>query len=79
MFFALNVTVKDCTLQDSLDQFVKAELLDADNAFFCEKCNEKVTAPLCSFCGSHCQVPLETGLGGLSEVVKQCHVPPSIP
>lgn len=42
MFFALNVTVKNATLQDSLDQYVKGELLEGDNAYFCEKCGEKV-------------------------------------
>ena len=41
-FIALNLTVKNATLQDSLDQFVKGELLDGDNAYFCEKCGEKV-------------------------------------
>ena len=43
IFFALSVTVKNETLQDSLDQYVKGELLDGDNAYFCEKCGEKVT------------------------------------
>ena len=42
MFYAMNVTVKNATLQDSLAQFVKGELLDGDNAYFCEKCGEKV-------------------------------------
>ena len=42
IFFALNVTVKNATLQDSLDQFVKGELLEGDNAYFCEKCGQKV-------------------------------------
>ena len=42
VFFALNVTVKNATLQDSLAQFVKGELLDGDNQYFCEKCGEKV-------------------------------------
>lgn len=40
-FFALNLTVKNATLQDSLDQFVHGELLEGDNAYFCEKCGEK--------------------------------------
>lgn len=40
-FIALNLTVKNATLQDSLDQFVKGELLEGDNAYFCEKCGEK--------------------------------------
>ncbi|KAG1652915.1 Ubiquitin carboxyl-terminal hydrolase 24 [Nymphon striatum] len=40
-FMALNLTVKTNNLQDSLDQFVKGELLEGDNAYFCEKCSEK--------------------------------------
>ncbi|XP_038074652.1 ubiquitin carboxyl-terminal hydrolase 24-like isoform X2 [Patiria miniata] len=40
-FFALNLTVKSHNLESSLDQFVRGELLDGDNAYFCEKCNEK--------------------------------------
>ena len=44
IFYALNVTVKNATLQDSLAQFVKGELLEGDNAYFCEKCGEKVRA-----------------------------------
>ncbi|XP_013409431.2 ubiquitin carboxyl-terminal hydrolase 24-like [Lingula anatina] len=40
-FYALNLTVKNTTLQDSLDQFVKGELLEGENAYFCEKCGEK--------------------------------------
>jgi len=43
MFTALNLTVKNATLQDSLDQFVKGELLEGDNAYYCEKCGEKVS------------------------------------
>ena len=34
--------MKNATLQDSLDQFVKGELLEGDNAYFCDKCGEKV-------------------------------------
>lgn len=42
-FLALNLTVTKChDLQDSLDQFVKGELLEGDNAYYCEKCNLKV-------------------------------------
>ena len=40
-FMALNLTVKSSNLQESLDQFVKGELLEGDNAYFCEKCQEK--------------------------------------
>lgn len=46
MFFALNVTVKHASLQESLDQFVRGEILEADNAYYCEKCNEKVYTDL---------------------------------
>ncbi len=40
-FMALNLTVKSNNLQESLDQFVKGELLDGDNAYYCEKCKTK--------------------------------------
>jgi len=41
------VTVKNATLQDSLDQFVKGELLEGSNAYFCEKCGVKVRCYIC--------------------------------
>lgn len=34
---ALNLTVKSDNLEESLSQFVKGELLEGDNAYFCEK------------------------------------------
>jgi len=40
-FMALNLTVKSNNLQESLDQFVKGELLEGDNAYYCEKCAVK--------------------------------------
>ena len=40
-FMALNLTVKSNDLQESLDQSVKGELLEGDNAYFCEKCGAK--------------------------------------
>ena len=40
-FMALNLTVKSNNLQESLDQFVKGELLEGENAYYCEKCGEK--------------------------------------
>ncbi|CAL4149746.1 unnamed protein product, partial [Meganyctiphanes norvegica] len=44
-FLALNLMVTKCNdLQDSLDQFVKGEVLEGDNAYYCEKCNQKRTA-----------------------------------
>ena len=41
-FLGLNLPIKSGNLQDSLQQFVKDELLDGDNSYNCEKCNEKV-------------------------------------
>ena len=41
------MTVKNATLQDSLDQFVKGELLEGSNAYFCEKCGVKVGYHIC--------------------------------
>ena len=42
-FMALNLAVKVDSLNESLNQFVKGELLDGNNAYFCEKCREKRT------------------------------------
>lgn len=42
-FHSLQVTVKNCKLEDSLEQFVNGEILEGDNAYFCEKCNERRT------------------------------------
>ncbi|KAI9556016.1 hypothetical protein GHT06_018579 [Daphnia sinensis] len=41
IFLALNLTVKSHNLVDSLEQFVKGELLEGDNAYFCEECGVK--------------------------------------
>lgn len=49
----MNLTVKNATLQDSLDQFVKGELLEGDNAYFCEKCGEKVSVNLYSYLSAY--------------------------
>jgi len=54
VFFSLNVTVKNATLQDSLDQFVKGELLEGSNAYFCEKCGVKVWYHLLECCLKFC-------------------------
>ncbi|KFM65449.1 Ubiquitin carboxyl-terminal hydrolase 24, partial [Stegodyphus mimosarum] len=43
-FMALNLPVKSQNLLDSLDQFVKGELLEGHNAYLCEKCHEKRNA-----------------------------------
>jgi ubiquitin carboxyl-terminal hydrolase 9/24 len=41
-FWSLQLNVKSShTLQEALQQFVKGEVLEKDNAYFCEKCNEK--------------------------------------
>ncbi len=42
IFLALNLTVKSHNLVDSLEQFVKGELLEGDNAYYCEECDVKV-------------------------------------
>ena len=42
VFLGLNLPVKSGNLEESLHQFVKDELLDGDNSYYCEKCNEKV-------------------------------------
>lgn len=42
IFLALNLPVKSHNLVDSLEQFVKGELLEGDNAYYCEECGVKV-------------------------------------
>ena len=37
------MTVKNLKLEDSLEQFVNGEILEGDNAYFCEKCKERVS------------------------------------
>jgi ubiquitin carboxyl-terminal hydrolase 9/24 len=41
-FLGLNLPVKSGNLEESMLQFVKDELLDGENSYNCEKCNEKV-------------------------------------
>jgi ubiquitin carboxyl-terminal hydrolase 9/24 len=43
-FLGLNLPIKSGNLEESLLQFVKDELLDGENAYNCEKCNEKRSA-----------------------------------
>jgi len=43
MFLSVDVRNKR-NLQESLEAFVKGELLEADNAYFCEQCSKKVDA-----------------------------------
>lgn len=43
---ALNLGVTSCqSLEISLDQFVRGEILEGSNAYYCEKCKEKVMLP----------------------------------
>lgn len=49
-FMALNLGVTSCqSLEISLDQFVRGEVLDGSNAYYCEKCKEKVQSDVFSF------------------------------
>lgn len=53
-FMALNLGVTSCqSLEISLDQFVRGEVLEGSNAYYCEKCKEKVgvllSACMCGF------------------------------
>ena len=41
-FLSLSLPVKSKTLQESLKEFVKGDWLEGDNAYLCEKCQEKV-------------------------------------
>lgn len=44
---ALNLGVTSCqSLEISLDQFVRGEVLEGSNAYYCEKCKEKVCSLL---------------------------------
>jgi ubiquitin carboxyl-terminal hydrolase 9/24 len=42
-FLSLGVTIKNKTsLEHALKEFIKGEVLDGDNAYYCEKCEKKV-------------------------------------
>jgi ubiquitin carboxyl-terminal hydrolase 9/24 len=42
-FLALGVTIKNkISLEQALKEFIKGEVLDGDNAYYCEKCEKKV-------------------------------------
>ncbi|KAM3174245.1 hypothetical protein ACTXT7_010932 [Hymenolepis weldensis] len=44
-FLAISVDVQNrTTLSESLEDYVKSDLLEGNNAYFCEKCNKKVAA-----------------------------------
>ena len=54
-FIALTIDIRNHqNLIESLDQFVKGDLLEGANAYHCDKCNKKVftfqlkNSPLCS-------------------------------
>lgn len=52
---ALNLGVTSCqSLEISLDQFVRGEVLEGSNAYYCEKCKEKVC--ICGFLFQHAVV-----------------------
>ena len=40
-FLSLSLPVNSRKLEESLKEFVKGDLLEGDNAYFCEKCGEK--------------------------------------
>jgi len=42
IFLSLQLPVKSKTLTESLKEFVKGDWLEGDNAYKCEKCDEKV-------------------------------------
>lgn len=53
-FMALNLGVTSCqSLEISLDQFVRGEVLEGSNAYYCEKCKEKVCNMLCMLLFCH--------------------------
>lgn len=45
-FTTLNVDIRNHqNLLDSMEQYVKGDLLEGANAYHCEKCNKKVRPP----------------------------------
>lgn len=54
---ALNLGVTSCqSLEISLDQFVRGEVLEGSNAYYCEKCKEKVCNALHAVILLHCTI-----------------------
>lgn len=47
-FFALNLGIKSQSLEASMEQFIQGEMLEGENAYLCEDCNEKVMSS-CEF------------------------------
>ena len=41
-FLSLSLSISTNVMQEALKEFVKGEWLEGDNAYFCEKCQEKV-------------------------------------
>lgn len=41
-FLVVNVSVNHANLTESLEEYVKKELLDGDNKYLCEQCNKRV-------------------------------------
>ena len=42
-FMSLSISIRAGNLEESLEQFINGELLEGDNAYLCEECNEKRT------------------------------------
>ena len=50
-FLSVSLPVKSRSLQESLKEHVKGEMLEGENAYLCEKCQEKVLVyPTASSC-----------------------------
>lgn len=59
---ALNLGVTSCqSLEISLDQFVRGEVLEGSNAYYCEKCKEKVCITFCGLLFQHIVMYLNCG------------------
>ena len=48
-FLSVSLPVKSRSLQESLKEHVKGEMLEGENAYLCEKCQEKVMPALYDF------------------------------
>ena len=48
-FLSLSLPVKSKTLEEALKEFVKGDMLEGENAYLCEKCQEKVCV-VCVWC-----------------------------
>jgi ubiquitin C-terminal hydrolase len=44
-FLSIRLEIKNKkTIYQALDEFIKGEILEGDNAYYCEKCSKKVKA-----------------------------------